>query len=153
MATLANKPEPEHNWYTLGACLAFFPYIPHDEAPLQCAWTLGATCKETQDNFKRAEAPFVSQIEEVIRTFCETGSATTPSDAVAYFFGLRPIVIECFFARFSIRKNSSTHLTIIPYPLLPTKRVLEWFLIDWWQEWGISEICLQRYSDEFHLGE
>jgi len=94
----------------------------------------------------------VLQIEEAIRTFCETGSVKTPK-AVTYFLGLRFIVLDYFFARFSIRNAPNSRLTIIPFPSLPETRVLEWFLIDWWHEWGVSETCLQRYSDEFHLGE
>jgi hypothetical protein len=151
MTKLPDKSKSRPTWHTFRP--ESFPYIPHDEAPPECAWALGATCEETQSNYKRAEAPFVPQIDEAIRTLCKTGSATTPSEAVAYFLGLRFIVLDYFFARFSIRNNPSSFLTIIPFPSLPPTRVLEWFLTDWWREWGVSEICFQRYSDEFHLGE
>jgi hypothetical protein len=153
MTILLKKPETRHNWETFRACLEAYPYVPHDEAPPECAWNLGATCEETGNNYRRAEAPFVPQIEKFIRTFCETGSAKTPSLAIAYFIGLRFIVFDYFLARFSICNGPNSYLTIIPFPSLPTRRVLEWFLTDWWQQWGVWEICLQRYSDEFHTGE
>ena len=153
MTTLSHKSKSRSTWHTFRARLGCFAYIPHDDAPPECAWALGATCEETQDNYKRAEAPFIPQIDEVVRTLCKTGSATTASDAVAYFLGLRFIVLDYFFAKFSIHNNPTSVLTIIPFPSLPTAGVLEWFLTDWWREWGVSEICLQRYSDEFHLAE
>jgi hypothetical protein len=145
MVTLPNEP----NWFTFySAFTELFPFIPHDEAPPEAAWPPGATSKETEENYRRAEAPFVPQIENVIRQLCKTGSASTPSKAVAYFLGLRSTILACFFFKFSISDGPSRYLTIIPFPSLPTPVVMQWFLIDWWAAWGPYEVSLAWHEND-----
>jgi hypothetical protein len=151
MATLPKESEPEDNWFTFADWyLGLFPYIEHDEAPPEAAWALSATFEETRENYKQAEAPFVSQIESVIRKLCETGSASAPSKAVAYFLGCRSAVLESFFFKLSIGDSFGRSLTIIPFPSLPRMRVAQWFLIDWWRHHGASETCYQRYKERWY---
>jgi hypothetical protein len=141
--THQSNEKPKHNWSTFAApFLDLFPYIPHDEAPKECAWALGATLKETSNNYKQSEAPFLSEIEEWIRTFCKAGSAPAPSKAIAYFLGLRSAVLHCFLQKFSIGIGSNfAELTIIPFPSRPVFKIVEWFLLDWWRNQGASEVA------------
>jgi hypothetical protein len=67
---LPNESDPP-NWFTFvesfSSFLGVFPFIPHEPAPPRARWSLGATYKQTIENYKRAETPFVPQIEDVIR--------------------------------------------------------------------------------------
>jgi hypothetical protein len=142
------RGEPQHNWITFAMCaIGTFGYVSHDEAPPDCAWKLGKTQEETAENFKAAEAPFLVEIENVIHTFCETGSASAPSKAVAYFLGQRSSVLEKFFLKFSVG-GKDYHSTVIPFPSLPVLRVVEWFFIDWWKQWGAWEAAMYRHLDD-----
>jgi hypothetical protein len=144
--TLPNEP----NWFTFAVRFSgLFPRIPLDEAPPEVAWTVGATLKETEESYRRAEAPFIPQIENVIRKLCETGSASMPSKAVSHFLGVRSTVVGCFFLKLSISDGPSRYLTIIPFPSLPAPVVTQWFLIDWWAGWGPYELAFQYQEGDF----
>jgi hypothetical protein len=147
--------ESNHNWSTFAACfIGLFPYIPHDEVPQGCACALGATLKETSNNYKQAEAPFLSEIEEWIRTFCKVGSAPAPSKSIAYFLGLRCAVLECIFLKFSIGIGSNfTQSTIIPFPSLPVLQIVEWFLLDWWRNQGALEVAKFLHLEDLYSKE
>ena len=100
---LPHDTEP-HNWFSLiNSLLGLLPHVPRDKAPPEAAWSPGATVKEAQENYRRAERPFEPEIEDVIRTLCETGSARIPSKAVSYFIGERSTVLGVFLMKLSIR--------------------------------------------------
>lgn len=142
---------PEHNWSTFAMCfVGTFPYIPHDKAPPECAWRVGDSRETFESDFRRAEAPFIADIEATIRTLCSTGAASHDSRAVQYFLGIRGAVLESFFLSFSIPRGGA-QMTIIPFPQLPPLRVVEWFLIDWWRHQGGRCICEMRLLDA-HYG-
>jgi hypothetical protein len=144
--TLPNEP----NWFTFHRSFSgLFPCIPEDEAPAEAVWAPGATLKETEENYRRAEAPFVPQIENVFRELCETGFASTPSNAVAYFLYWRSMTLACFFLRLPISDGPFRYLTIIPFPSLPTPVVMQWFLIDWWAAWGSYEVAFEWHENDF----
>jgi hypothetical protein len=152
-AESSHKQQPEHNWNTFGGCfIGLFPFVPHDQAPPRCSWEVGGTLKEAAANYRQAEAPFVSQIEDVIRALCKTGSASTPSKEIQYLLGLRSAVLESFFLKFAISLGNGRHSTIIPFPALPTLRVVEWFCIDWWRQHGASAVAELSYIERF-LGD
>src|SRR5437764_13128405 len=97
---------PEHNWSTFAACfVGMFPYIQHDKAPPECAWTVGDAPETFETDFRRAQAPFLADIEATIRTLCSTGAASHGSKSVQYFLGLRGAVLEQFFLEFSIPRG------------------------------------------------
>jgi len=153
--------KPQHNWGSFALCaIGTFSWILEDEAPPECAWKLGRTLLQTTENFKTAESPFLPQIESVIHTFCETDSASSPSKAVAYFLGWRSAVLEQFFLKLSVSStklrlgstrlsvSSTIRSTIIPFPSVPVLRVVEWFFIDWWRQWGAWEAAKLRHIDK-----
>jgi len=151
-AQLPNELDPP-NWVTFVEWFAefgrAFRLIPHEQAPPRASWSLGATYKETLENYKRAEAPFVPQIEEAIRRLCKTGHVSVPSVSVAYFLGLRPIILLFFLSKFSITAGPDTYVSILPFPSLPPLGVAQWLLIDWWRCWGPRELVGQRLQEQF----
>jgi hypothetical protein len=139
-----------HNWASFSMVfVGMFPYIPHDEAPRDCFWRVGNTWDTLASDFGRAQAPFLPEIEKVIRTLCDTGNAQNDSKAVGYFLGLRGCVLESFFLSLSVPKGQ-IHETIIPFPTKPLMKTLEWFLIDWWNFHGPRQICRIRLIED-HL--
>jgi hypothetical protein len=147
-----NELDPP-NWLTFVEWLSdfgrVFPFIPHEQAPQRASWSLGATYMQTLENYKRAEAPFVPQIEDVIRGFCTTRHASVKSVALAYFLGLRPIILLFFLSKFTIQPGPDRYVSIIPFPSLPPPHVAQWFLIDWWRAWGPRETASRRLQDRF----
>jgi len=138
-----DRPEPEHNWTSFGMCfVGMFPYIPHDEAPPNCAWKVGADYDTMDLDFRRAEAPYRAEIETIVRTLCATDNAEMGSPESAYFLGLRGAVLGPWFLSLSVPLpgTGATH-TIVPFPKMPMMRVLEWFLIDWWNHHGPKFAC------------
>jgi hypothetical protein len=143
-----NRDEPGHNWNILFCSLiGFFPYVPHDEAPAECAWKVGPTQKRIAEDFLRAEAPFVPEVDRVIQELCSSGSASTDSPAVRYFLGLRAAAVNDFWGKFDVVKDGVAS-TIIPPSSLPALQVLKWFMIDWWRKHGPRYICGCRLLDE-----
>lgn len=159
--------DQKHNWTTFAVSfIGMFPFIEHNQAPIECAWSVGETLKETAENFRRTEAPFAAEVEGVIHTFCQTGTTPKAARTAQYFLGLRSAVLESLFLKFSINKSRTLNEvalasaakpqvieeTIIPFPSLPTLQVLEWFLIDWWRKQGAIEVAQLRYLEAF-LGD
>jgi len=108
------------NWFTFSnSLLGWFPLISADEVP-EAALGPGETSKETEQNYRRAETPFVAEIENVIRTLCESGSASVPSKLVAYFLPWRSTTVMAFLLKLSISFSPYRYLSIIPSPPLPT---------------------------------
>jgi hypothetical protein len=78
---------------------------------------------------------------------CKPGSVCVDSPAIRYLLGLRGAAVSDFWGKFDVTKNGVTS-TIIPPSSLPALRVLEWFMIDWWQQHGPKYICECRLMDE-----
>jgi hypothetical protein len=145
----SGTPEFEHNWSTFGMCfVGMFPYIPHDEAPPTCSWKVGDTLSEIDRDFRRVEAPYVAEIEKIIRSLCRRGNAPAGSEESQYFLGLRAAVLAPFLLSHAVPIQGGALQTILPFPQLPTLRVLEWFLIDWWNRHGPQRICEYRHLED-----
>ena len=143
-----NVPD-DHNWTTFAVTfLGQLRYIPHDEAPRECASRVGETQADIGAGYRRAEAPFVSAIESTIRTLCSAASLPVVSSEIAYFLGLRAAVLGPFLFELSVRAGPNLHSTIIPFPSLPSERVVEWLLIDWWRDHGARRIAEIRHMDD-----
>jgi hypothetical protein len=142
-------PDREQNWTILRESLSTaFPVVPDDQAPPECQFEVGCDVPETIENYQDAEMPYILEIEDVIRTLCATGEATSASKAVAYFLGCRPCGLRLFFAKFctsNINDEILSFSTIVPFPSLPVLRVAQWFLLHWWQRWGALEMAEHRY--------
>jgi hypothetical protein len=142
-------PDREQNWITLRESLSTaFPLVPDHQAPPECRLEIGRDVAETIENYQHAEMPYKLEIEDMIRTLCATGEATSASKAVAYFLGCRSWALRSFFVKFCASNPSDeilSFLTIVPFPSLPVLRVAQWFLLAWWQKWGVLEIAEQGY--------
>jgi len=147
MKTVLNLPieAAPFNWFTFGnSLLHLFPRIGVDEVS-DAAWGPGETSDETEQNYREAEAPFVAEMENVIRTLCEAGSAPMPSKAATYFLFWRATTVAGFLLKLLTSTDPNRYSSIIPFPSLPTPAVIQWFLIEWWTVWGPDEI-----SDQWH---
>jgi hypothetical protein len=159
-----------HNWTTfaeefLEEFCARFPRDLRAKAPPGCEWIIGPTLGRMEGDFRRAETPFTVEIERVIRTICgvEGGDFTIEtSREVAYFLGLRGGVVASFLMDLDVEvgpkasplKNPDAGpltMTIIPFPMQPAHKVMQWLLIDWWREHGPWRACLDRLTETVPL--
>jgi len=109
-------------------------------------------------DFRRAEAPFIPEIERVIRAICNAEQLEVSDEisrGATYFLGLRGTLVLDFLMDLDVEIGGPATplnspdagpltMTIIPFPALPAHEVMQWLLIDWWREHGADRACCDR---------
>jgi hypothetical protein len=136
--------QPRENWPSFAMkWLGHFPYVEHSEAPAECAWKLGESAEGFSSDYRRVEAPFRSEIENVINQIAD-GGTTPASPQVAYFLGIRGEVVQDFLFSLYLSNGSGLHHTIIPFPNQEALSVMRWLMISWFDLLGPDRAALLR---------
>jgi hypothetical protein len=105
-------------------------------------WTRERNRDALLKDFRRAERPFLEEVEEGIRLWCASGLKRWPklSPAAKAMAAVRLEIVALFVDQFCIGTLGQMN-SIIPYPVRTDAQIIRWFLLDWWAEHGRQFAC------------
>lgn len=139
------------HWNKLGESLLFaFPYISHRDAPKTCIWHPDLDIESVGTNYRKAESPYVQQIEQAIDVFCRTGQAPTTSPEASYFLGIRSAVVESFLMQLGSRSDDDIRTVFLLPPDMSIHDAARWLFTYWWKCQGATRATYMRIIDDFY---
>ena len=143
----AHWDDPDHRIIDL---LLQFRYIPHDEAPEACRWSIDADYNEIGANYRAAEESFREEVEDCIRSVCTDQPYTELSREAEYFLGVRASVLQPFVISLGISHGSPIKTVFLHPPDMTFLETVQWLLIDWWDTFGPQEATKSRIVDLYY---
>ena len=141
--------EPK-NWPELATMLeSAFDYIPLDEPPPGCEWSVvREASSDAAAELRQVEAHLLPTIEAAIRRIDIDRQLLVQSPAAAYFVSLRAQVASQFVASLTTHGPQDAS-SILAYPTgTRFLTIAGWLLLDWWREHGYDAACRLALYDE-----
>ena len=136
MIEAASQNQP-NEWMRTGRLMLeeYFHRLPKSTLRWPPSWDIPLSPTILHQLLLHQEASCLKDVDEAIRKWVQTGNWRSMSDRAALFLRLRWKPAAYFFTD-HVLPEAQGCTTIVPFPVLPPRQVIQWVLTDWWRQLG-----------------
>jgi len=129
-------------WIATGSFMLgeYFHRLPKTDLRWPPTWDVLLRPSILHQLLLQAETPYSQEIDMAIEEWAESGMWRPMSDEAAAFLRIRWKPATYFFTDHVLPEDQGCK-TIIPFPNLSPRKVIEWVLTDWWRRLGSMKAC------------
>jgi len=134
--------DKDNEWMRTGSLMLeeYFHRLPKSSLRWPPSWDIPLSATILHQVLLLQEASCSREVDEAIGEWAQTGIWRPMSDRAALFLRLRWKPAAYFFTD-HVLPEAQGCTTIVPFPNLPPRQVIQWVLTDWWRRLGSLKLC------------
>src|SRR5262249_20978591 len=132
----------DNMWFTVGRFMLeeYFHRLPKTDLRWPPTWDVPLSSILLHSLLIQAEAPYSDEIDRAVEEWAESSPWRPMSEEAAAFLRIRWKPASYFFMDNVLPEDQGCK-TIVPFPNLPPRKVIQWVLTDWWRRLGLMKAC------------